>query len=199
MEKGKTIEKVLLSFPKGILAGAAIGLGGFLYILMTALIEGEVGKMLGSLLFAVGLFLVCTFRLDLYTGKIGNIFEKKQEGGFYATLPVMLLGNALGAVGIGFLCHLIFKDTDIIKSALAACESRLALNGFPDYLSLCLRSFLCGFCVYMAVKLFAMDRLRFKGILFLVFFVFLFVYCGFQHCIANMFYFAMGNSYVPLA
>ncbi len=52
----------------------------------------------------------------------------------------------------------------------------------------------------MAVKLFGRDRLRPKGILFLVFFVFLFVYCGFQHCIANMFYLGFGNAFGnPLA
>ena len=73
---------LLFSFLKGILAGLAIGLGGFLYILMTYLISGEVGKVLGSLLFAVGLFTVCTFQLHLYTGKIGLIFEKKQTTTF---------------------------------------------------------------------------------------------------------------------
>ena len=62
----------LLTFVKGILAGLSIGLGGFLYILMVHYVPGELGKVLGSFLFAVGLFLVCTFNLSLYTGKIGS-------------------------------------------------------------------------------------------------------------------------------
>ncbi|MBQ2070193.1 MAG: formate/nitrite transporter family protein, partial [Bacilli bacterium] len=194
------IKKMLLSFTKGILAGLSIGLGGFLYVLMTFLISGEVGKMLGSVLFAIGLFLVCTFRLDLYTGKIGLIFERKQESSFYVSLPVMLLGNAVGAISLGYACFALFGGLPLMESALATSSSRVALESFPDYLSLCLRSFLCGFCVYMAVKLFGKDRLRPKGILFLVFFVFLFVYCGFQHCIANMFYLGFGNAFGnPLA
>ena len=183
------------TFLKGILAGISIGLGGFLYILMTFLLPGEGGKVLGSILFAVGLFLVCTFYLSLYTGKIGLVFEKKQERTFYWSLPVMLVGNAVGAIGLGYLCFAIFKDMAIMGSVATAVSSRLALNSFNDYLSLCLKSLLCGFCVYMAVKLFAMDRLKPLGILSLVFFVFLFVYCGFQHCIANMFYFGFGNAY----
>ena len=73
----------LMSFLKGILAGLAIGLGGFLYILMICYVPGEGGKVLGSLLFAVGLFLVCTFKLSLYTGKIGSVYEGKQEKQFY--------------------------------------------------------------------------------------------------------------------
>ena len=48
-------------------------------------------------------------------------------------------------------------------------------------------------CVYLAVKAFSLNRLKPIGILLLVFFVFVFVYSGFQHCIANMFYFGFGN------
>ena len=73
------IKNLSFSFLKGIAAGASIGFGGFLYILMVFLIPGEGGKVLGSLLFAVGLFTVCSLSLHLYTGKIGLIYEKKQE------------------------------------------------------------------------------------------------------------------------
>ena len=73
------------------------------------------------------------------------------------------------------------------------CSIRTTLNSFEDYLSLMVKSFLCGVCVYLAVKSFSLNRLKPVGILLLVFFVFLFVYCGFQHCIANMFYFGFGN------
>ena len=52
-----------MSLLKGFLAGLAIGLGGFMYILMVNFVPGELGKVLGSLLFSVGLFLVCTFYL----------------------------------------------------------------------------------------------------------------------------------------
>ena len=185
----------LLTFVKGILAGLAIGLGGFLYVLMSFLIEGELGKVLGSALFAIGLFLVCTFYLSLYTGKIGLIFEKKQEKSFYISLPVMLVGNAVGAIGLGYICYFIFKDLEIMKTVNSVCEMRTNLNSFNDYLSLIIKSSLCGLCVYLAVKSFAKDRLKPLGILLLVLFVFIFVYAGFQHCVANMFYFGFGNHF----
>lgn len=186
-------KNLLLNFLKGILAGLAIGLGGFLFILMSHFINGELGKALGSLLFAVGLFLVCTFKLSLYTGKIGIIYEGKQTKEFYLSLPIMLIGNAIGAFALGYLCYFIFKDTDIMNTVNGACSSRTTLNSFNDYLSCMIKSLLCGFCVYMAVKLFNLNRLKPLGISLLVFFVFVFVYCGFQHCIANMFYFGFGN------
>lgn len=186
----------LFTFIKGILAGASIGVGGFLYILMKHFVEGELGNVLGSLLFAVGLFSVCTFYLALYTGKIGLVFEKKQETSFYISLPIMLIGNAIGAIGLGYVCYFIFKDTDIMNTVNAVCGVRTTLESFNDYLSLIVKSALCGLCVYFAVKSFAMNRLKPIGIILLVTFVFVFVFAGFQHCIANMFYFGFGNHFI---
>lgn len=186
---------LLLSFLKGILAGLAIGVGGFLYILMVYLIPGELGKVLGSLVFAVGLFTVCTFYLHLYTGKIGLIYEQKQTKTFYISLPIMLLGNAIGAVGLGYICFAIFKDMDISNTAKAVSALRLSFNSFDDYLSCIVKSLLCGLCVYLAVKSFAYKRISVLGTALLVLFVFIFVYCGFQHCIANMFYFSFSNDW----
>ena len=187
----------LLTFAKGILAGLSIGVGGFLYILMVHYVDGESGKVLGSLLFAVGLFTVCTFYLALYTGKIGLVFEKKQDSKFYVSLPVMLVGNAVGAISLGYMCYAIFKNTEVMTTVSSVCASRTSLLTFNDYLSLMIRSFLCGLCVYLAVKSFNKDRLKPLGIVLLILFVFVFVYAGFQHCIANMFYFGFGNHFTP--
>ena len=139
----------LLSFLKGILAGLAIGLGGFLYVLMIHFVPGEGGKVLGSLLFAVGLFTVCTFQLHLYTGKIGCVYEGKQTKEFYISLPVMLIGNAVGAFAFGYLCFAIFRNnTEIMNTVEGVCLSRTTLNTFNDYLGCMVKSLLCGVCVY---------------------------------------------------
>ena len=183
----------LLSFVKGILAGLAIGLGGFLYVLMVHFVQGELGRVLGSLLFAVGLFTVCTCMLHLYTGKIGMVYEGKQTKDFYISLPVMLIGNAIGAFGFGFALWALFKDTSVMETVNRICTSRTTLASFDDFLAVIVQSTLCGVCVYLAVKAFSLNRLKPIGILLLVFFVFVFVYSGFQHCIAHMFYFGFGN------
>ena len=180
---------LLLAFPKGILAGLAIGVGGLLYIVMSFAIPGELGKVLGSILFSVGLFTVCSLSLSLYTGKVGLIYEKKQTKEFYLSLPIMLLGNAIGAFGLGMLCYLIFRNTDLIYTAISTADVRLQFNTFNDFLSCIVKSTLCGLCVYLAVKCFAYKRISLLGTGLLVLFVFIFVYAGFQHCIANMFYF----------
>ena len=191
------MKNYLLIFLKGILAGLAIGLGGFLYILMVYLFKDtvpELGKILGSVIFSIGLFLVCTFSLYLYTGKIGLIYEGKQNKEYFISLPIMLIGNAIGAFGLGYICFFIFRNMDIYTSAVTAAESRLVFDNIMDYITTIIRAFLCGVCVYLAVKSFSLNRLKPLGIILLVFFVFVFVYCGFQHCIANMFYFGFANA-----
>ena len=169
------MKNVLINFLKGILAGLAIGLGGFLFVLLSHYIPGELGKVLGSIAFSVGLFLVCTFYLSLYTGKIGLIYEGQQNKDYFISLPFMLLGNAIGAFGLGYICFFIFKDQEIMNTVNAVCSSRTTLNNFNDYLSCIIKSILCGTCVYMAVKCFGLNRLKPLGISLLVFFVFLFV------------------------
>ena len=91
-------KKLLYSLLMGILAGIAIGLGGLLFIISTTYIKGDLGKAIGALLFPICLFMVCTFGLHLYTGKIGLIFENKQEKSFYLSLPIMFIGNLIGSI-----------------------------------------------------------------------------------------------------
>ena len=191
------LKKLSLHFVFGILAGLAIGLGGFLYIVMTHYLEGELGKLLGSIVFSIGLFIVCTFKLSLYTGKIGLIYEGKQEKSFYISLPIMLVSNAIGSFAFGYACYFIFKDAEIMKTVEAVCTSRTTLYTLNNYIDCIVKSILCGLCVYLAVYSFNHNRLKPLGILLLVFFVFVFVCSGFQHCIANMFYLGFGNHINP--
>ena len=192
-------KNLLLHFFKGIGAGIAIGIGGFFFVLMSYALPGEWGKVLGSLLFGIGLLIVCTFSLSLYTGKIGLIYEGKKNLTFYLSLPVMLSGNAIGAVGLGMTLHFALINSDMVPVINATVASRLVFNDFPDYLSLMVRSFLCGFCVYMSVKFFNLAPVKPLGIFGLFLFVFIFVYAGFQHCVANMFYFGLDGCYEGFA
>ena len=71
----------LIVFLYAILAGVAIALGGLLFILAKALIPDNniiAASLVGALLFPVGLLLVCYFKFNLYTGKIGMAFRNKK-------------------------------------------------------------------------------------------------------------------------
>ena len=176
--------KVLLF---GIFAGLAIGLGSFIFTLTTTYAKGVWGSILGSALFSVGLILVCTLGLQLYTGKVGVVFDdraKLKENAI--NLPIMLAGNAIGAFALGMLCHLIFMNVSDINTRILAISA--AKTGSDTVF---LEGIFCGALVYIAVYFFKNLQNYGMKIIGIITAVTLFVYCGFQHCIANMFYFGM--------
>lgn len=195
--------KYLLAVFKGILAGAAIALGGFLFTVITFAFREpqylEVGKILGALLFPIGLSLVCIFKLFLFTGKIGIIFEGKQTKEFYIDLPLMYVGNILGSLAIGYLCFGIFRNTDLFLRITEIADAKTAFNDYQYYLSLIVKSLITGLCVYLAVKSFGLAKNKIIGLLLLFVFIGLFVYIGGDHCVANMYYFSFANKWTGYA
>ena len=178
--------KVLLF---GIFAGLAIGLGSLAYTVVSAYLKDTTGIILASALFSVGLILVCVLGLQLYTGKIGVVFdgETKREVGYNAIcLPIMLAGNTVGALVLGIICHFIFMNVPEVANRIAAiAQGKIASN------TVFLQGILCGALVYIAVYLYKNLQNYGMKIIGIITAVTLFVYCGFQHCIANMFYFGM--------
>ena len=176
--------KVLLF---GIFAGLAIGLGSLAFTVTCAYLPSEGGKMFASCLFSVGLILVCVLGLQLYTGKIGVVFDDREKMSENAiNLPIMLVGNAIGAFGLGILCHFIFMNVLEVADKIVAIS-----NGKTGSNTVLLQGILCGALVYIAVYCFKNFQNYAMKIISIIVSVTLFVYCGFQHCIANMFYFGM--------
>ena len=71
---------------KSILAGIAIAIGAYINL--------KLGGIAGAIFFSVGLFLVCNFGLNLYTGKVGYT-------GIIKNIPI-LLGNLVGSLILFF-------------------------------------------------------------------------------------------------
>ena len=176
--------KVLLF---GIFAGLAIGLGSLAFTVVSAYLPSVGGKIFASALFSVGLILVCVLGLQLYTGKIGVVFDDREKTAENAiNLPIMLVGNAIGAFALGILCHFIFKDIPTVADQILAIS-----EGKTSSEMVFLEGIFCGALVYIAVYFFKNLQNYAMKIIGIITAVTLFVYCGFQHCIANMFYFGM--------
>ena len=175
----------------GIFAGLAIGLGSLCFTLITAFMQSDslkqLGSMVGSAVFSIGLILVCTLGLQLYTGKVGVVFddrEKLKENAI--SLPIMLVGNAIGAFALGVICHFIFMNVpDVANRILDISKGKTGSD------TVFLQGIFCGALVYIAVYFFKNLNNYAMKIIGIITAVTLFVYCGFQHCIANMFYFGM--------
>ena len=176
--------KVLLF---GIFAGLAIGLGSLVFTIVSTYAKSVGGQIFASALFSVGLILVCTLGLQLYTGKIGVVFddrEKLKENAI--NLPIMLVGNAIGAFALGIICHFVFMNVpDVAVRILKISDGKTGSD------TVFLQGIFCGALVYIAVYFFKNLQNYAMKIIGIITAVTLFVYCGFQHCIANMFYFGM--------
>ena len=192
--------KYFLAVYKGILAGLAIGLGGFLFTLMTYALPNELGKILGALLFPIGLSIVCIFKLFLFTGKIGLVFESKQSKDFYINLPLMYIGNIIGSLILGYICYAVFKNTDLfLRISSIAINKTNFDTGYEYYLMLIVKSLITGLCVYLAVKSYGLIKNKIIGVFLIFVFIFIFVYIGGDHCVANMYYFSFANSWTGYA
>ena len=86
------------TFVGGILAGISIAIGGTVFLSLE-------NKVLGALFFTVGLFAVCTFGFNLFTGKVCYVLENDRA--FALSLPLIWLGNLCGT-GLTALCSVIF-------------------------------------------------------------------------------------------
>jgi formate/nitrite transporter FocA (FNT family) len=129
-------------------------------------------------LFSIGLFTVFTFSLDLYTGKVGYIVENDRRYILY--LIVVILGNFVGCLLMGYA----FSSES--AEALAAAK----LND-PDYLRVLFKGIMCGVLMFIAADYYKVK----KGYLATFICVPVFILAGFEHSIADMFYFCAAGEF----
>ena len=180
--------KLILNFISGMLAGFAIGFGGLLNIAITDNLQNIIGKFLGAVMFSVGLLSICIFKLKLYTGQVSRLFTERTLL-TVIELGLMLIGNMIGASIFGTGIHYIYKADKIESIVMSKSPSN-----WEEWIKTLLNGIYCGLCVQYAVTSFKRcDRVT--GIFLLVFYVSLFVYNGFDHCVANMFYIAIAQKW----
>lgn len=168
--------KILRTFVSGALAGVCIALGGTVFLLTES-------RLAGALLFTVGLFTICTCGFSLFTGRVCYVFQR--GGAYAASLPVIWLGNLAGTA----LIALIERATRIGPALQAAAETVCAAKLGDTPGSVFLLAVLCNVLIYIAVDGFANNPHEIGKYLALFFGVTVFILCGFEHCVANMYYF----------
>ena len=168
--------KILL---RGILAGIMISIGGTIYLMMDR-------SPLGAFLFSIGLFMICVNGYNLYTGKIGYLIDNKFK--YLIELLLTLIGNLIGTISCGYILSLTRIGTTLRERASVICNIKLD----DSMLSIFVFSMFCGMLMYLAVDLF--KKLNDFGKYIAVFIcVTVFILCGFEHCVANMYYFSAAN------
>lgn len=181
----KRICRVLVS---AMMSGVFLAIAGLAYFKTS-----PYSMIVASFIFAFGLFFIINFNLYLFTGKIG--FIKGQNKSYYLDLLVGIIGNFIGCFVIGYLFYFASKGNagleSIITLAKEVTTNKLSLTWYQNLLL----SFFCGINVHIACDI--SKRNVSAGIktcaIFLA--VGVFVICGFEHCIANMFYYSIANAW----
>ena len=149
---------MLKTFRESLCAGILITIGG------TVFLSCE-NKTVGAVLFSVALLCIC-YIVEQHT---------KQD---FLNLDVGLFGNLAATFLLGMLLRTVLPN--IGEKAAEMCSAKLAQ--FPLYTFI--RGFFCGILMYLAVSIYK-EKNSVLGILFCVP---VFILCGFEHSIADMFY-----------
>lgn len=164
------------SFPAGIM----IAIGGTVFLSIE-------NKVIGASLFSIGLFGVLIYNLNLYTGKIGYLITNFNLK-YIKELIITLIGNFIGACSVGFILRYTRIYDNIYEKSLILANTKLNDN----ILSIFILSIFCGLLMYYAVNGFK-KQTDFGKYLVVYLGVAVFILCGFEHCIANMYYFSVAD------
>ncbi len=134
---------------------------------------------IGAALFAFGLIIICSYGMSLFTGMAGYI-TKNNIGQFLAAGVV----NCVMAFLFGVLGSL---NPACKEKAIAVCAGKIDRGVLWMFVS----AIFCGMLIYLGVD-FYKKRGRFIGIIFAIP---IFVLCGFDHTVADMFYYGAAGVY----
>ena len=170
-----------------VLAGLFIGLAGTVYLSVP-------DKFAGAFLFGFGLLTIVCCGFKLYTGAIGYLVNQGRKTGSYAVLlAIIWAGNWLGTWLVGTALRCSRVGGELSRKAATLCSAKVA----DSWISLLVLGFFCGILMYLAVESFRRkDELPVPGGILMVFLcVMIFILSGFEHCIADMYYFSVAGAW----
>jgi formate/nitrite transporter len=184
----------------GILAGCYIALAGALSTVVTNDLAAYVGdglsRLVGGLVFSLGLILVVIGGAELFTGNtlmVTGWLEGKISGRQVArNWTIVYFANFLGAILIAWFFYL--SGIWEMNGTLIGAKSVMTASGKVNltWTEALVRGILCNWLVCLAVWLASGSKDGVSKILCIVFPITAFVACGFEHSIANMFFIPTG-------
>ena len=181
----------------GMLAGAFIGLGALYYTLVVsdASLSFAVARVLGAVCFSLGLLLVVVAGAELFTGN--NLLAMAWADGKVNTAEVLrnwavvCAANFVGAAGLALLVFLS-GHAGMNGGAIAQSYLKIAITkSTMPVAELFFRGVLCNVLVCMAVWMVLAGRSVVDKFFAIVLPVSAFVAVGFEHSIANMYFFLL--------
>ena len=173
--------KKLADFLYAIMAGAFIAMGGVVFLSLD-------NKIVGAFMFSLGLFAVCTLKYNLFTGKVGYLFCNDVK----TYLPWCLMvwvGNLIGSIIVAELVRLTRVAPGIIEKSTKLVQ----VKADDTLISLFVLGIFCNIMVVHAVDQYLNNPHEIGKYLGIIMSIMVFILCGFEHCIADMFYIQMAR------
>ncbi len=188
------------TFALAVLAGAFIALGAVFATTVTAGAGGRlpfgITKLLGGLVFCLGLILVVVAGAELFTGN--NLISMAWAGGKVSTRRllrnwgIVYVGNFVGSMGTVLIMFIsrqyTFGGGVVGLNALNISAAKVNL-GFAQAVAM---GIFCNALVCLAVWLCFSARTTTDKILSIIFPITAFVASGFEHSVANMYFIPIG-------
>ena len=145
-------------------------------------------KIVGAFLFSLGLTVILLNGFLLFTGKTAYLPENKPSYSLH--LCLIWIGNLLGCMGMGALAGI--AKPALCETAAMLCGAKLTQTPLQTVML----GALCGILVYIAVDFFKADddKKAFNKYLIVFTAIPAFIICGFEHSVADMFYFAVSGA-----
>lgn len=182
----------------GLLAGGFIGLGAlyFLVLVSDPALSFGTARLLGGLVFSLGLILVVVAGAELFTGN--NLIVMAWASGRITSAQllrnwgIVYCANFLGALGLAVLVwmsgHGELGGGVIAEKAVRVAASKAQMPIIEAFF----QGVLCNILVCLAVWLAMGGRTVTDKILAVIPPISAFVAAGFEHCVANMYFFSLG-------
>lgn len=171
----------MVTIKKAITSGIMIAMGVFAFLSCDV-------KYVGAFLFSLGLFCVCEYKLNLFTGMIGYAVENTKANGSKAILDLLkvLLFNIIGIAGTCVFLSFT-AGQDVIDKATNIVETSVTLN----LMQLLIKSIMCGIIMLIAVDRYKNCNRMAKYIAVFVG-IPVFILSGYYHSIAYVGYLTLG-------
>lgn len=195
---GKATMPKLKLFVLAMFAGAFVALGAafFTVVMGDASLGFAVQRLLGGLVFCLGLELVLLCGAELFTGNalmvLGKASGKIGWRGIAYNWAMVWLGNFAGAL---LMVALVFGSNlqglnggSVGDTMVALAVGKIA----PAWGTLFCKGVLCNMLVCLAVWIGFGARTTVDKVIGVILPVSAFVVMGFEHCVANMFFLPMG-------
>ena len=182
----------------GIVAGGFIGLGALYYTLVVSdpSLGFAISRVLGGLVFSLGLILVVVAGAELFTGN--NLLVMAWTSRKITTTEllknwlVIFTANAVGAIGLAVLVALSHHSSMNGGDVGLQMVKIAAMKTSTPFWEAFFKGILCNVLVCLAVWMVLAGHTVTDKILAIVFPISAFVAAGFEHCVANMYFIPLG-------